>query len=114
MTADLERTQILYTSLLIQSTHGLATTPISPGDDIRALRRTWLAGFAGAVHNRLTAIETAARHDAQAEDTVIGGPATTLVLASSDFPVPELTDGAVRRPTAAPAWSTSNAPSSPP
>ncbi|ONH60401.1 aromatic acid decarboxylase [Frankia sp. CcI49] len=82
MTADLERTQILYTSLLIQSTHGLATTPIPSGNDARAFRRTWLAGFADAVQDRLTAIETAARQDAQAEDAATGGQSTALVLAS--------------------------------
>ncbi|EFC79145.1 DUF2786 domain-containing protein [Parafrankia sp. EUN1f] len=82
MTADLERTQILYTSLLIQSTHSLATTPIPAGDDTRAFRRSWLTGFAAAVSHRLTAAENAVRRDAQAEDSATGGPSTALVLAS--------------------------------
>ncbi|SBW27695.1 DUF2786 domain-containing protein [Protofrankia symbiont of Coriaria ruscifolia] len=61
MAADLERTQILYTSLLVQQAHALALVRVPPSEDARAFRRSWMAGFAIAVQDRLTKAEAAAR-----------------------------------------------------
>lgn len=67
MASDLERTDILYTSLLVQAAHGLAIARPLPGEDVRAYRRSWYAGFAGAVYRRLVDAEEAARARAGAE-----------------------------------------------
>ncbi|MEU3620968.1 hypothetical protein BS329_11705 [Amycolatopsis coloradensis] len=63
---DLERTELLYTSLLLQATTQL--TRVRPenrvfaGESLAAYRRTWLHGFSGAVYERLRNSEdTAAR-----------------------------------------------------
>lgn len=81
MGADLDRTQLLFTSLLVQSTFGLAAAHVPAGEDPRAFRRSWLAGFANAVARRLTAAEKAAKARAAQEDSATTGPSTALVLA---------------------------------
>jgi len=81
MAADLDRAQILFTSLLVQSTFGLAAARVPTYEDPRAFRRSWLAGFAAAVTRRLTAAETAAKAHAAQEDSTTAGPSTALVLA---------------------------------
>jgi hypothetical protein len=78
--SDLERTDILYTSLLLQMAHGLtATAPPAGVRSVRAWRRSWLLGFAAAVIARVKAAEDRAAARAEAETT--GGPSTALVLA---------------------------------
>ncbi len=82
MPADLERTQLLFTSLLLQSAHGLLRVRAPRGEDMRAYRRSWLGGFSVAVHLRLSAAEEAARARADAQDaTQTSGRSTALVLA---------------------------------
>ena len=80
-TSDIERADVLYTSLLIQMWQGLAATPV-PGRvaSVRAWRRSWLLGFATAVVARVRAAEEgAARH---AADPAGGaGSRAALVLA---------------------------------
>jgi hypothetical protein len=77
--SDIERTDLLYTSVLIQMWHGLAGARVpdwtrSP----RAWRRSWLLGFATAVVSRVLAAEhTAARAAADGES----GARAALVLA---------------------------------
>ena len=71
--ADLERVELLFTSLLVQAAHGLAAAPVPGAQHPAAFRRSWLAGFTAAVHARLRAAEDAAVADA-------GGPSTALVL----------------------------------
>jgi hypothetical protein len=71
--SDLERVELLFTSLLVQAAHGLAAVPVPGGHHPAAFRRSWLAGFTSAVHGRLRAAEEAAVADA-------GGPSTALVL----------------------------------
>jgi hypothetical protein len=95
---DLERVELLFTSLLVQAAHGLAATPAPPGYQLAAFRRSWLAGFAGAVYGRLRAAE----EQAVAES---GGPSTALVLVDRTAKVeqrmaqayPDLTHAAPRR-----------------
>jgi hypothetical protein len=80
-TSDIERADVLYTSLLVQMWQGLAATQI-PGrvHSARAWRRSWLLGFVTAVVARVRAAEDGAARQA-------AGPAagarsrTALVLA---------------------------------
>lgn len=79
--ADIERAEILYTSLLVQAASGLQRArPQWPGS-IKAFRRTWLVGFAAAVEQRLTASENAAETAATETATVDGPRSVALVLA---------------------------------
>ena len=76
-TSDLERTDILYTSLLLQMAHGLtAVVPPAGARSTRAWRRSWLLGFAAAVITRVKAAEERAVAHAEAESH--GGPSTAL------------------------------------
>jgi hypothetical protein len=69
--ADLERVELLFTSLLVQAAHGLAAVPVPAYEHPAAFRRSWLAGFAHAIGSRLTEAE---KHAAEAE------PGAELVL----------------------------------
>jgi len=78
--SDLERVDILYTSLLLQMARGL-TTAVVP-DRIRsprAWRRSWLLGFVSAVITRIRSAEERAATSAEGETH--SGPSTALVLA---------------------------------
>jgi hypothetical protein len=78
--SDLERADILYTSLLLQMAHGLtaALVPARVGS-VRAWRRSWLLGFVAAVVARVKAAED--RAAASSSAAVHTGPSTALVLA---------------------------------
>jgi len=80
MTPDLDRTQILFTSLLVQQALGLAAAAVPRGEDARAFRRSWMAGFAMAIGARLRAAEARARAEYRSP-TGSGGRAVELVLA---------------------------------
>ena len=79
--SDLERADILFTSLLVQMWQGLAAAELpSWSRSPRAWRRSWLLGFATAVVSRVRAAE----HKAAAEATApaaASGSKTALVLA---------------------------------
>jgi hypothetical protein len=79
--SDLERLDVLYTSVLIQMFHGLAGTQVPAWcRSARAWRRSWLLGFAYAVISRVRAAE----HRAASRATGPGAPdgsRTALVLA---------------------------------
>ena len=79
--SDIERTDVLYTSLLIQMWQGLAATqPPTWAQSPRAWRRSWLLGFATAVVARVRAAEQGAAK--RAADTRAGdGRSAALVLA---------------------------------
>ena len=78
--SDLERTDILYTSLLLQMARGLAVAVVPPGvRSVRAWRRSWLLGFVTAVVTRVRSAEDRAATSAEGE--MRGGPSTALVLA---------------------------------
>ncbi|SCL16679.1 Protein of unknown function [Micromonospora rhizosphaerae] len=72
--SDLERVDLLFTSLLVQAAHGLAAAVVPAGEQPAAFRRSWLAGFAQVVSGRLWAAEAGA---------VVGSgtPSVALVLA---------------------------------
>ncbi len=79
--SDIERTDVLYTSLLLQMWQGLsAAEPPAWARSTRAWRRSWLLGFATAVVARVRAAEQAAA--TRAADVPAGNGATAaLVLA---------------------------------
>jgi hypothetical protein len=79
--SDIERADVLYTSLLVQMWQGLAAADVpawtrSP----RAWRRSWLLGFATAVVSRVRAAEQQAATEATAP-AAKSGSRTALVLA---------------------------------
>src|SRR5262245_38719861 len=83
--ADLERVEILYTSLLLQATFGLASVRptryyAQASQSVAAYRRSWFAGFSAEVNHRLLAAEKRAQREADAARTP-GQPGTDLVLA---------------------------------
>jgi Protein of unknown function (DUF2786) len=78
--SDLERADVLYTSVLIQMAHGLALAPVPERASPRAWRRSWLLGFASAVIGRVKEAEQAAA--SQAGPGEAGGASrAALVLA---------------------------------
>jgi len=63
--SDIERADVLYTSVLIQMWHGLATAAVPAwSDSPRAWRRSWLLGYAAAVTAKVRAAEQGAERDA--------------------------------------------------
>ena len=79
--SDIERTDVLYTSLLLQMWQGLsAAEPPAWSRSTRAWRRSWLLGFATAVIARVRAAEQRAAQRA-ADAPAGGGPSAALVLA---------------------------------
>jgi Protein of unknown function (DUF2786) len=79
--SDLERTEILYTSLLLQMAHGLLAVPVPAGvRSVRAWRRSWLLGYVTAVVARVRAAEDRAATQAEHERTA-EGKSTEMVLA---------------------------------
>jgi hypothetical protein len=78
--SDLERADILYTSLLLQMARGLAAAVVPAGvRSARAWRRSWLLGFVTAVITRVRSAEERAAESADGE--MPSGPSTALVLA---------------------------------
>ncbi len=86
--SDLVRTEILFTSLLLQAQTSLARTEPPPWESAAAYRRSWLAGFTAAVSRRLREAEVRAR-DAAEESRTHGasrpsGRSVELVLVDRD------------------------------
>src|SRR5262245_6483837 len=81
--SDLLRTDVLFTSLLVQASFGMARMPVPVGESLAAYRRSWLAGFTNAVVRRLAAAETKAADDAEREAGA-GAPQTSLALVLAD------------------------------
>lgn len=79
--SDIERTDVLYTSVLIQMWHGLTAAQVPAwSDSPRAWRRSWLLGYAAAVTAKVRAAELGAER-AAAEAPGGGSSKATLVLA---------------------------------
>ncbi|MGE5155997.1 MAG: DUF2786 domain-containing protein [Betaproteobacteria bacterium] len=74
---DLERVELLYTSLLVQASIAMAAVEVPEWDSPAAFRRSWLVGFAWAVGERLRRAE----ERASAVPQPAGGPPVALVLA---------------------------------
>lgn len=79
--SNLERTELVFTSLLVQSAHALATVPVPPWENKAAFRRSWLQGFAVSVTRRLQAAERNAHSDAERQQT---GDSRSLALVLAD------------------------------
>ena len=79
--SDLERLDVLYTSVLIQMWHGLAGAQVPAWSrSPRAWRRSWLLGVATAVITRVRAAEYAATCQAT-DPSAASSSRTALVLA---------------------------------
>lgn len=82
--SDIERTDLLYTSVLIQMWHGLAAAQVPAwAASARAWRRSWLLGYAAAVTTRVRAAEQHAERE-YADAAAAGGQDSSraaLVLA---------------------------------
>ena len=76
--SDLERAELLYTSLLVQASYGMAAAQVPEWESAAAFRRSWLHGFTHAVSKRLTRAERDASSHA---DAARSGPSVALVLA---------------------------------
>ena len=80
--SDIERTDMLYTSVLIQMWHGLIAADVPDGaDSVRAWRRSWLLGFASAVIAKVRAAEQRAE---QAASAVPDGEPSRAALVLAD------------------------------
>ncbi len=63
--SDLERTDMLYTSVLVQMWHGLIAAQVpARASSVRSWRRSWLLGFAAAVTAKVQAAEDRAERTA--------------------------------------------------
>ncbi|MFI6909741.1 DUF2786 domain-containing protein [Nonomuraea sp. NPDC050394] len=78
--SDMERAELLYTSLLLQMFTGLHRQPIPAGHRRpRAFRHAWLVGFADEAARRIAEAEQRARHEAELTST-----STTIALLDRD------------------------------
>ncbi len=84
--SDLQRAELLYTSLLVQAAAGLNRTPVPAHEHKAAFRRSWLSGFCVAVGDRLLAAEQAASAQSAARFEA-SGTTTELVLADRSVQV---------------------------
>ena len=82
--ADRERTEMLFTSLLIQQARELARTPVPPGEGPVAFRNAWMYGYAVRIRFRLHEAHQRAGREYD-EQTALpdrpGGRSAELVLA---------------------------------
>ena len=82
--SDIERADILFTSLLVQMARALAVQEVPlTVSSAKAWRRSWMLGYASAVVARVRAAEQQAAESSDAERAASGnaGPSTALVLA---------------------------------
>ncbi|MFJ2259521.1 DUF2786 domain-containing protein [Streptomyces sp. NPDC087844] len=79
--SDLERAEMLYTSLLLQMTHQLAHVEVPYYENTRAYRRSWIIGFRSEVVRRIKEAEARAVAEATRPGQEASGPSTALVLA---------------------------------
>lgn len=82
--SDLDRVELLFTSLLVQASQSLAVQTAPAWENVAAYRRSWLAGFTYAVVARLRAAEARAAdaRDAESRDmSTTVGRSVALVLA---------------------------------
>ncbi|MGA4842096.1 DUF2786 domain-containing protein [Streptomyces sp. G45] len=78
--SDIQRAELLYSSLLLQMESSLARQVVPFGESPRAWRRSWLLGYISRVGTRVEEAERRARNDA-AHETSAGGRSAALVLA---------------------------------
>jgi Protein of unknown function (DUF2786) len=87
--SDLERADILFTSLLVQMARALAAQAVPGyGGEARAWRRSWMLGYCSAVISRVRAAEEAAAAAAGGDaDGTTAGQSAELVLADRSLVV---------------------------
>jgi hypothetical protein len=89
--SDLERAEILFTSLLVQMARALAKQAVPGyGNSAKAWRRSWMLGYCAAVVARVRAAEEAAVASAGADDAAAqadGAASAALVLADRSLTV---------------------------
>jgi hypothetical protein len=89
--SDLERAEILYTSLLVQMARALAREPVpAAGNSAKAWRRSWMLGYCSAAVARVRAAEESAAASAApdgAADGAAAGQSAELVLADRSLTV---------------------------
>jgi hypothetical protein len=90
--SDLERLDVLYTSLLLQMASGLNRQQVPGwlrGNSAKAWRRSWMLGFISAAGGRVRRAEAAAVQESAREQAASGasGPGTELVLADRSLAV---------------------------
>lgn len=78
--SDLVCVEMLTTSLLLQGTRDLAATPVPRHENVAAYRRSWWAGFSGAIGRRLAEQQRGSIQDAE-ERLADSGTSVALVLA---------------------------------
>jgi len=93
---DLERVELLFTSLLVQAAHGLAGAEVPQWEHPAAYRRSWLAGYTQAVQARLWAAERSAADSAPGAELVLVDR-TALVEQRRDEVYPRLAKLGPRR-----------------
>ncbi|MDE3077577.1 MAG: DUF2786 domain-containing protein [Chloroflexota bacterium] len=79
--SDMDRAELLYTSLLVQMARALAAqrVPVS-GGHAKRWRRSWMLGFISTVTSRVEAAEQQAATQADTGQQATAGPSTALVL----------------------------------
>jgi Protein of unknown function (DUF2786) len=98
--SDLERADILFTSLLVQMARALALQSVPMGGSkAKAWRRSWMLGYCTAVTSRVKEAEDAAAAAADGESGGVdaAGPSTALVLADRALTVRRQTEQAYPR-----------------
>jgi hypothetical protein len=99
--SDLERVEVLFTSLLLQAGGQLARTPVPPWEGAAAFRRSWLAGFTAAIGERLREAERRAERSAEQDQRAAGaaasGRSVAVVLADRGVSVHEAMHAAYPR-----------------
>lgn len=80
--SDVERVELLYTSLLLQMFNGAQNVQPNHWDTTptATFRKNWMEGFASHVSHRIAVAEKAARDSYDREHTGTGGPGTALVV----------------------------------
>ncbi|KOG26800.1 hypothetical protein ADK36_02240 [Streptomyces viridochromogenes] len=76
--SDLDRVEMLFTSLLLQMFNGVRQGRPAPGEKLITYRKAWMAGFILRIHERLQEIEARAQQEAPA---AASGRSAELVLA---------------------------------
>jgi len=82
--SDLDRAGLIFTSLLVQVSLGLASQPVPTWENPAAYRRAWMQGFSQTVGQRLLRAEYHARQRAENSRATAdsGAPSVALVLVS--------------------------------
>ena len=84
-TSDLERADILFTSLLVQLARALAAQAVpGAGGEARAWQRSWMLGYCTAVVTRVRAAEEAAAAAAAGSATGAAGAGQSAALVLAD------------------------------